>query len=72
VLSEVQRRLTTHDTPQHNGVAESLNRRILERVHAMLHHASLPKYLWGEAVLFAAWLKNRTSTKALGQVTPFE
>ena len=27
-----KRRLTTHDTPQHNGVAESLNRCILERV----------------------------------------
>jgi len=67
-----ERRLTTHDTPQHNGVAESLNRRILERVRVMLHHAGLPKYLWGEAILFAAWLKNQTSTKALGQVTPFE
>jgi transposase InsO family protein len=27
-----EHRLTTHDTPQHNGVAESLNRRLLERV----------------------------------------
>jgi hypothetical protein len=58
--------------PQHNGVAESLNRRILERVCAMLHHAGLPKNLWGEATLFAVWLKNCTSTKALGQVTPFK
>ena len=61
-----------HDTPQHNGIAESLNRRILERVRAMLHHAELPKSLWGEAALFAVWLKNRTSTKALGDITPFE
>ena len=29
-----KRRLTTHDTPQHNGVAEALNRRLMERVHA--------------------------------------
>ena len=27
-----ERRLTIHDTPQHNGVAESLNGRLLERV----------------------------------------
>ena len=27
-----KRRLTTHDTPQHNGVMESLNRRLMERV----------------------------------------
>ena len=67
-----ERRLTTHDTPQHNGVAESLNRRLLERVRAMLHYAELPKNLWGEAIMFAVWLKNRTSTRALGNVTPFE
>jgi hypothetical protein len=67
-----ERRLTTHDTPQHNGVAESLNRRLLERVRAVLHHSGLPKHLWGEAVYFVTWLKNRTSTRALGNVTPYE
>jgi len=67
-----ERRLTTHDTPQHNSVAESLNRRLLKRVRAMLHHAQLPKNLWGEAIMFAVWLKNRTSTRTLGNVTPFE
>ena len=30
--------LTTHDTPEHNGVVESLNRRLLEHTHAMLHN----------------------------------
>jgi len=67
-----ERRLTTHDTPEHNGVAESLNRRLLERVRAMLHHSGLPKFLWGEAILHAVWLKNRTSTCALKNLTPFE
>ena len=67
-----ERRLTTHNTPQHNGIAESLNRRIFERVCAMLHAAELPKNLWGEAVNHAVWLKNRTSTRVLGNVTPFE
>jgi hypothetical protein len=68
-----ERRLTTHDTPQHNGVAESLNRRILERVRAMLHHSGLPKNLWAEAVRHAVWLKNRSSTRALGNdTTPYE
>ena len=67
-----ERRLTTHDTPQHNGVAESLNRRLLERVRAMLHQADLPKNLWAEAINFAVWLKNRATTKALGSITPYE
>jgi hypothetical protein len=68
-----ERRLTTHDTPQHNGVAESLNRRLLERVRAMLHHSNLPKNLWAECLRFAVWLKNRASTRALGNsTTPYE
>jgi transposase InsO family protein len=67
-----ERRLTTHDTPQHNGVAESLNRRLLERVRAVLHHSQLPKNLWGEAIHFIVWLKNRTTTRALGKITPYE
>ena len=68
-----ERRLTTHDTPQHNGVAESLNRRLLERARAILHHSGLPKNLWAEAIRFAVWLKNRASTRALGNdITPFE
>jgi hypothetical protein len=62
--------LTTHDTPQHNGVLESLNRQILERVRAVRHHVQLPKTLWGEATHFIIWLKNRVITQALGKVTP--
>lgn len=61
-----------HDTPEHNGVAERLNRTLIERVRAMLHASGLPKSLWGEAIAHAVWLKNRTSTRALGTKTPYE
>src|SRR5713226_6887211 len=71
-LQGTERHLTTHDMPQHNGVAESLNRRLLEWVHAILHHSQLPKFLWGEATHFIVWLKNHTTTRALGKITPFE
>ena len=67
-----EHRLTTHDTPQHNRVAESLNRRLLERTRAILHHSGLTKHLWGEAVNHATWLKNRTLAWALGNTMPFE
>ena len=56
-------RFTAHDTPQHNGIAERLNRTILERVCALLHASGLPKYLWGEAAHHVIWLKNQTPTK---------
>jgi transposase InsO family protein len=66
------RNLTVHDTPEHNGVAERCNRTLLERVRAMLHSSGLPRFLWGEAVKHAVYLKNRTATRALVNKTPFE
>src|SRR6267142_2076904 len=39
----------------------------------MLHQSTLPKTLWGKALHFAVWLKNWTSTWALGSNTmPFK
>ena len=66
------RKLTTHDTPQLNGIAERLNRTLLERIRALAHDSGLPKPLWGEALRHACWLKNRTATRALDGKTPFE
>ena len=67
-----ERHLTTHDTLQHNGVAESLNRHLVECMHALLHQSGLPKMLWVEALHFAVWVKNQTLTRVLSNVTPFE
>ena len=66
------RRLTVHDTPELNGIAERLNRTLVEKVHALLHMAALPPNMWGEALRHATWLKNRTSTRALGGKTPWQ
>jgi len=66
------RRLTVHDTPEYNGVAERLNRVLLEKVRAMQHDSGLPKFLWGEAANHTVWLKNRTWTRALSDTTPHE
>ena len=65
-------RLTVHDTPQQNGVAERLNRTLTELARAMLLGAGLPKFLWGEAISHATWVKNRAPTRALDGKTPFE
>ena len=37
-------KLTVHDTPAHNGVAERRNRTIVEHIRALLHASGLPKY----------------------------
>jgi transposase InsO family protein len=66
------RKLTMHDTPQLNGMAERLNRTLLERVRALEYSSGLPKSLWGEALWHTTWLKNRTATHTLDGKTPFE
>ena len=66
------RKLTTHDTPEYNGVSECLNRTIITKVHAMLYDKELPKFLWSEATKHVVYLKNRTWTRALGDTTPFK
>lgn len=65
-------KLTVHDTPQENGVAERRNRTIVERIRALLHSSGLPKTLWGEAARHIVWLMNRTPTKAVAGMTPYE
>lgn len=66
------RKLVVHDTLEHNGVAEHLNRTLLKKVRAMLHESGLPKFLWAEATAHAVYLKNRTWTCTIGETTHFE
>ena len=66
------RKLTTHDTPQLNGIAEHLNRTLLECIRAFAHESGLSQFLWGESLRHTSWLKNRTATRALDGKTPFE
>ena len=67
----MERKLTVHDTPEHNSIAERLNRMLIEQVRAVLHASGLPKSLWGEAIIHMVWLKNRTSTQSLVNKTPY-
>lgn len=57
-------------SPQQNGVAERLNRTLLEKVRCMLFDAKLGKRYWGEAVMSAIYLKNRSPTAAVPDATP--
>uniref|UniRef100_A0AAV1UQ06 Integrase catalytic domain-containing protein n=1 Tax=Peronospora matthiolae TaxID=2874970 RepID=A0AAV1UQ06_9STRA len=53
-------------TPQLNGVAERMNRTLVESARCMIEHAGLSKRYWGEAVSTAAFLRNRCPTQAIG------
>ena len=68
----IKRELTVHDSPQQNGVAERLNRTIVELARAMLIAKNMPKFLWAEAVNYATWLKNRLPSHAIPGHTPYD
>ena len=67
----VRHELTIPKTPEQNGVAERLNRTLVETTRAMLMDADLPHKFWAEAVSTAAYLRNRSPTTAT-DVTPHE
>jgi len=51
----IEHQLTVHSLQQ-NGVAERLNRTLMESARAMLSHSNLPNKFWAEAVATAAYL----------------
>ena len=62
---------TPPGTPQWNGVSERRNRTLLDMVRSMMSQATLPISFWGYALETAAFLLNRTPTKAV-EKTPYE
>eukprot|EP00795_Rhopilema_esculentum_P001877 gene1877-biopygen10409 len=63
---------TTPMNPEQSGVAERMNRIIVETARSMLHHASLPTSFWAEAVSTAVFLRNRSPKVTVNKKTPFE
>ena len=68
----ILRHLTVLHIPQQNGVAERMNRTILEKVRYLLSNASLSKQFWAEAANMTIYLINRSSSLAIGKRTPQE
>lgn len=67
-----RRERSTAYTPEQNGVAERVNRTLLNSVRAMLYDAQLDDSFWDEALLTAVYIHNRVPTRALGGKTPHE
>ncbi|KAL2243405.1 UNVERIFIED_CONTAM: Retrovirus-related Pol polyprotein from transposon TNT 1-94 [Sesamum indicum] len=66
----IKRHKTNPYTPQQNGVAERMNRILLDKVRCLLVRSGLPKTFWGEAVLTAAHLINMSPSVPLLEKTP--
>ncbi|KAL0858839.1 hypothetical protein ABMA27_011295 [Loxostege sticticalis] len=70
--SGIKHQTSTPYTPEQNGLAERMNRTLVERAKAMLFDANLKKEYWAEAVATAAYIVNRSPSRVLAEVTPFE
>ena len=68
----MDRHLTAPYSPQQNGVVERRNQTIVGMARSLLKAKKLPGKFWGEAVSTAVLILNRSPTRALDGVTPFE
>lgn len=68
----IRHELTVPKTPEQNGVAERMNRTLVETVRCMLTDGKLPKKFWAEAINTAVYIRNRGPTKAVKGMTPYE
>ncbi|KAJ9536138.1 hypothetical protein OSB04_un000681 [Centaurea solstitialis] len=68
----IHRHYTTPGDPQSNGVAERMNRTLLEKVRCMLLTSGFPKSFWAEALNTAVHIVNRLPCSAIGGKIPEE
>lgn len=66
----IQLEYTMPYTPQENGIAERMNRSLLDKVRTKFAETNLPRELWGEAIQCAAYELNRSPTEANNGETP--
>ncbi len=69
---DIEKQTSTPYRPQQNRVAKRANCTLMEMARSMLHAQNLKKSLWAEAVVNAAYTRNRCPSRALPSITPEE
>ncbi|GKA85619.1 retrotransposon protein, putative, ty1-copia subclass, partial [Tanacetum coccineum] len=72
IESRIARHLTVAETPQQNGLAERMNRILMDKVCFLLIQSGLPKTFWTEATCTAAYLINRSPSTTIEKKTLME
>nr|GEW78741.1 zinc finger, CCHC-type [Tanacetum cinerariifolium] len=72
IESGIARHLTVSGTLQQNGVAEHMNITLMDKISCLLIQSGLPKTFWAEATCTAAYLINRSPSRAIEKKTPIE
>ena len=69
----VSRQVSERDNQASNGKAERMHRTIMNMVRSMVFASGLPLTFWGDAAEYAAYILNRSPTKANeGSISPIE
>ncbi|KAH9671115.1 hypothetical protein KPL70_017228 [Citrus sinensis] len=68
----VVRHKTVRHTPQQNGLAERMNRTLIDKVRCMLIQSRLPMSLWAETLSTACYIVNRSPSFGINFKTPIE
>jgi transposase InsO family protein len=68
----VQRHYFAPHSPQQNGVIERRNQTVVRMARALLKKRGMSAVFWGEVVVTAVYILNRSPTKALNGMTSYE
>ncbi|GJV18496.1 retrotransposon protein, putative, ty1-copia subclass [Tanacetum coccineum] len=72
IESGIARHLTIVRMPQQNGLAERMNRTLIDKVRCLLIWSGLPKTFCEEATCTTAYLINRSPSTTIEKKTPIE
>ena len=68
----IQLEFAATNTPSQIGVSERIGPTLAVMTRSLLLDSDLPKYFWGQLMLTAAYLSNRSPHSALGMETPYK
>lgn len=71
ISNDIRQEFSSVATPEEMGLAERLNRTLLEKVRPMLRESTLPITFWSFALLQANFLYNRSPHSYIENQTPF-